>query len=156
MQTADASGLSHRIFGKDSLRIAAPSAISHPPSAISHSQQGIARPRRVFDQRRQRGWDTYTEVLKTSLVVLANAKVLVQHTNIMQSVSIHQAKAQLSGLVESVEKKGTRVVLSRYGKPVAEITPYRKRKRSRRSPELAKISYTGDLTQPSEAEWDNA
>lgn len=84
------------------------------------------------------------------------SSILVQHTNIMETVSIHQAKAKLSGLVESVEKRGGRVVLSRYGKPVAEITPYRKRKRSRRSPELAKITYKGDLTDPTEVEWDDA
>lgn len=82
--------------------------------------------------------------------------ILVHHTNIMETVSIHQAKAKLSGLVESVEKRGGRVILSRYGKPVAEITPYRKLKRSRRSPELAKITYKGDLTAPTEAEWDDA
>ncbi len=81
--------------------------------------------------------------------------LLVHHTNIMKTVSIHEAKAKLSGLVETVEKGGGRVVLSRYGKPIAEITPYRKRKRSRRSPELAKITYHGDLTAPTEAEWDH-
>ena len=97
----------------------------------------------------------------TSLYGLTNAapnkldylKILVQHTNIMETVSIHQAKAKLSGLVASVEKKGRRIVLSRYGKPVAEITPYRKRKRSQRSPELSRISYKGDLTDPTEGEW---
>lgn len=82
--------------------------------------------------------------------------MLVYNTNIMETISIHKAKAKLSGLVEIVEKKGDRIILSRYGKPVAEITPYRKKKRSSKSSLLSTISYKGDLTSPTEAEWDHA
>ena len=71
----------------------------------------------------------------------------------METISIHLAKAKLSGLVEAVEKKGARIVLSRYGKPVAEITPYRARQRSKKHPQLSQMSYRGDLTAPTDGEW---
>ena len=74
----------------------------------------------------------------------------------MQTVSIHEAKARLSGLITAVERKGERVLLSRYGKPVAEIVPYRGRKRTRPHPDLSGIRYQGDLTEPTLAEWDHA
>jgi prevent-host-death family protein len=74
----------------------------------------------------------------------------------METISIHKAKASLSGLVSSVEKRGQRVVLSRYGKPVAEIVPYRARQRTLPHPELSRIRSSGDLTEPSTADWEDA
>lgn len=45
----------------------------------------------------------------------------------MVSVNIHEAKSQLSALVEAVESgRETEVVLSRNGKPVARIVPLAK------------------------------
>lgn len=82
--------------------------------------------------------------------------MLVHHTNIMKTMSIHEAKAKLSGLVAEVEANGGRIVLSRYGKPVAEITPYRKRRRTQIRKDLAKIRTSGDLTQPTTEEWEDA
>jgi prevent-host-death family protein len=41
----------------------------------------------------------------------------------MDTVNIHQAKTQLSKLVERVEA-GEEVVISRAGKPVAQLVPY--------------------------------
>lgn len=91
-----------------------------------------------------------------SLNRLAKAKNLDQLTNTMETVSVHKAKATLSGLIAAVEERGERVVVCRYGKPVAEIVPYRQRKRSRPDPKLSRIAYTGDLTAPTVEEWEHA
>lgn len=74
----------------------------------------------------------------------------------MKTVNIHEAKARLSGLVKEVERKDQTVVLSRYGKPVARIVPYRARKRTKIDSRLSRIRYTGDLTAPTAEEWENA
>ncbi|MFP4352636.1 MAG: type II toxin-antitoxin system Phd/YefM family antitoxin [Puniceicoccaceae bacterium] len=74
----------------------------------------------------------------------------------MNSVSIHEAKAKLSGLVSSVERNGGEVVLCRYGKPVARLVPCRPGKRSRVHRRLSKIRYSGDLTSPTVEEWSDA
>ena len=82
--------------------------------------------------------------------------MLVNNTNIMSGINIHEAKSKLSGLVAAVEKEGREILLCRYDKPVARIVPYRVRKRTRCHPRLSKITYTGDLTDPTVDEWSDA
>ena len=73
----------------------------------------------------------------------------------MNTVSIHAAKAHLSALIEQVRASDEPVVLCRYGKPVAEIAPLRRRKRTTARPELA-ATLIGDPTSPSVEEWEDA
>ena len=49
----------------------------------------------------------------------------------MRQVNVHEAKTQLSRLLEEVEA-GERVVIARAGKPVAVLTPYRTAVKRRR------------------------
>lgn len=49
----------------------------------------------------------------------------------MKQVNIHEAKTQLSRLLEEVEA-GERVVIARAGEPVAVLSPYRVAVRRRR------------------------
>jgi prevent-host-death family protein len=49
----------------------------------------------------------------------------------MRKVNVHEAKTQLSKLLERVEK-GERVVISRAGEPVAVLSAYRPAVRPRR------------------------
>jgi prevent-host-death family protein len=81
--------------------------------------------------------------------------MLDQHTNIMKTVSIHEAKANLSRLVADVEKCGERVLLSRYGRPVVELVPAQPSKRTTPHAHLRKIRYRGDLTDDTCSEWED-
>ncbi len=49
----------------------------------------------------------------------------------MRQVNIHEAKTELSRLVEAVEA-GDRIVIARAGEPVAVLVPYRAAVRRRR------------------------
>jgi prevent-host-death family protein len=49
----------------------------------------------------------------------------------MRQVNVHEAKTQLSALLEAVES-GESVVIARAGKPVAVLTAYRTTRRKRR------------------------
>ncbi|HET7540103.1 MAG TPA: type II toxin-antitoxin system prevent-host-death family antitoxin [Polyangiaceae bacterium] len=49
----------------------------------------------------------------------------------MRSVNVHEAKTQLSKLLEEVEA-GERVIIARAGKPVAVLGPYKAAVRRRR------------------------
>ena len=49
----------------------------------------------------------------------------------MRSVNVHEAKTQLSKLLEEVEA-GERVIIARAGQPVAVLSPYRAAVRRRR------------------------
>lgn len=48
---------------------------------------------------------------------------LVTYSRIMTTVNIHEAKTHLSRLLEQV-RAGERVIISKAGVPVAELTPY--------------------------------
>lgn len=73
----------------------------------------------------------------------------------MNTVSIHEAKANLSALIEQVRTSDEPVVLCRYGKPVAEIAPLRHRKRTTVRPDLA-VTLMADPTAPTSEEWEDA
>ncbi len=49
----------------------------------------------------------------------------------MKQVNVHEAKTQLSRLLEEVEA-GERIVIARAGEPVAVLTPYKTAVRGRR------------------------
>lgn len=49
----------------------------------------------------------------------------------MKQVNIHEAKTQLSRLLEEVER-GERVVIARAGEPIAVLAPYKAAVRKRR------------------------
>ena len=71
----------------------------------------------------------------------------------MTTVNIHEAKTQLSALLSQVEARSEHIVICRYGSPVAEIIPYKKRKRSNVKKSLSPISVNCDLTLPTSEDW---
>lgn len=71
----------------------------------------------------------------------------------MNQVNIHEAKTHLSALLAQVEHLGEKVTICRYGRPVAELAPVRQGSRTQISPELSRITITGDLT--TETEWEH-
>lgn len=71
----------------------------------------------------------------------------------MKTVNTHEAKTHLSRILEEVEH-GEIYILSRRGKPVAELRPIPERKRTDSDPVLSDISINYDPTEPlSVAEW---
>ena len=72
----------------------------------------------------------------------------------MKTVNISEAKAKFSALLAEVEAIGTKVRICRYGKPIAELVPYRKRDRLKPHPVMSKIRINYDPTEPlTEEEW---
>ena len=74
----------------------------------------------------------------------------------MSQVSIHEAKAQLSALIAQVERLGEKVTICRYGRPVAELIPVQRGSRTQVDAKLAQVTVKGDLTAPTEEEWEDA
>ena len=72
----------------------------------------------------------------------------------MRIVNIHEAKTQLSALLAEVEATGTKVLICRHGKPVADLVPHRKRSRLKPHTVMSKIRIDYDPTEPlAEDEW---
>ena len=74
----------------------------------------------------------------------------------MSTVSIHEAKTHLSALIAELEKVGGRVIISRYGRPVAELIPIQRGLRTAPDPVLAAVEILADPTEPTLTEWDDA
>lgn len=66
----------------------------------------------------------------------------------MKLVSVHEAKSQLSALLAEIEHTGEEVVICRHRKPVATLTPYRKRSRLDPHPLAKDVVVNYDPTEP--------
>jgi len=62
----------------------------------------------------------------------------------MKSVNVHEAKSTLSLLLAEVERRGTRVVICRNGKPVADLVPHQRVDRRQPDAKLGKIKIKYD------------
>jgi len=77
----------------------------------------------------------------------------------MQTVhSVYETKAHLSELIARVEREGKGFVISRHGKPVADVVPHRRpRKTLAPDPALKGAVFQGDPTAPlADADWPEA
>ncbi len=74
----------------------------------------------------------------------------------MTAVSIHEAKAHFSTLVAGVERDGRAVVICRYGRAVARLSPMPSGKRTKVNPHLRSVVIHGDPTATTEQEWEHA
>lgn len=66
----------------------------------------------------------------------------------MKLVSVHEAKTRLSALLAEMERTGEEVVICRRHKPVAHLTPYRKRSRLDPHPIAKNAVANYDPTEP--------
>jgi prevent-host-death family protein len=72
-------------------------------------------------------------------------------------VNLHEAKTKLAALLAEIEKTGERVIICRYGKPVADLIPHRKRSRLEPHPVMSNVRIDYDPTEPlPEDEWREA
>ncbi len=68
-------------------------------------------------------------------------------------MNVHEAKTQLSRILEDVEK-GECYVICRNGRPVADLVVHKTRRRTTPHPELSKVKILCDPTEPlSPDEW---
>lgn len=74
----------------------------------------------------------------------------------MMTVSVHDAKTHLSSILMDIERSGETVVICRYNKAVAQITPITRRERIKTNPEISDIKIKCDLTEPTAGEWSDA
>jgi prevent-host-death family protein len=63
-------------------------------------------------------------------------------------------KAKCLALMDEVERTGESVVITKNGKPVAELSPYKQRKRNAFGILKDRLFITGDIISPIELEWD--
>jgi prevent-host-death family protein len=69
-------------------------------------------------------------------------------------IKASEFKAKCLALMDEVARTGVAVVITKNGKPVAELVPHRPRKRSLRGIFKNKLFIVGDIMSPIDVEWD--
>lgn len=71
----------------------------------------------------------------------------------MDSYGIKEAKTHLLSLISKIEQTKEKVIIQKHGKPVALLSPLKKKSRLKVDKALFKVEIKGDLTAPTEGEW---
>lgn len=72
----------------------------------------------------------------------------------MKTVNVHDAKTGLSALLAEIEKSGTRIVICRNGKPIADLVPHRREVSMAADKQLGAIKVKYDPTEEAgETDW---
>jgi len=74
----------------------------------------------------------------------------------MRSVSIHEAKTQLSALIAMIERTKEKVVIMKHNNAVAELIPIPHGNRIEPHAELMDIEILYDPAESTEQEWEDA
>ena len=69
-------------------------------------------------------------------------------------IKASEFKAKCLALMDEVARTGTPLVITKNGKPVAELVPHRSGKKSLRGIFKDKLFITGDIMSPIDVEWD--
>jgi prevent-host-death family protein len=69
-------------------------------------------------------------------------------------IKASEFKAKCLALMDEVERTGRTVVITKNGKPVAELIPHRPRKKNARGILKDRLFITGDIISPIEVEWE--
>jgi prevent-host-death family protein len=69
-------------------------------------------------------------------------------------IKASEFKAKCLALMDEVARTGTALVITKNGKPVAELVPHRPRTRNVRGILKDELFITGDIIGPIDAQWD--
>jgi prevent-host-death family protein len=73
---------------------------------------------------------------------------------VTRTIKASEFKAKCLGLMDEVARTGESVVITKNGKPVAEMVPHRANKRDAWGIWKGKVSITGDIISPIDVELD--
>lgn len=74
----------------------------------------------------------------------------------LKTVAATEFKEHCLALLEEVRQTRQSLLVTRHGKPVAEVSPYVPRQRGSMNPLKGSILYQGELVAPLDEEWDSA
>ena len=74
--------------------------------------------------------------------------MVVRRTPKPRRMKASEFKAKFLALMDEVERTGESVVITKNGKPVAEFSPHKRRKRNARGILKGRVFITGDIISP--------
>lgn len=72
------------------------------------------------------------------------------------TLNVNEAKTIFSSALATAENNLVTVTIMRYGHPIAQIAPSKRHNRTTSDPSLSRISYTGNLCDNDEDDWEEA
>jgi prevent-host-death family protein len=69
-------------------------------------------------------------------------------------IKVSEFQAKCLALLDEVERTGDRLVITKNGKPIAEVGPHNPQKRSPLGIWKGKITIKGDIISPIDVEWE--
>lgn len=72
----------------------------------------------------------------------------------MEVYKATEFKAKCLKIMDEVAESGERVLITKHGKPVAELVPIRKKPKSLYGIDKGKIKILGDIISPIDVEWE--
>jgi prevent-host-death family protein len=69
-------------------------------------------------------------------------------------IKASEFKAKCLALMDEVARTGSPVIITKHGKPVAELVPHRPRRPKLRGISKGTLVITGDIISPIDVEWD--
>jgi prevent-host-death family protein len=76
------------------------------------------------------------------------------HILMTRQIKASEFKAKCLALMDEVARSGDSVVITKNGKPVAELVPHRPRRKTLRGIFKDELFITGDIMSPIDVEWD--
>ena len=73
-----------------------------------------------------------------------------------KTIAATEFKAHCLALIEEVRQTRQHLLITRHGKPVAEISPYMPRGMEQENPLKGSVLFEGDIISPVEEKWDSA
>ena len=72
----------------------------------------------------------------------------------VRTIKASEFKAKCLKLIDEVAETGEEIVITKYGKPVSKLTPYRKKPQTLFGIDSGRMEILGDIDEPIDVEWE--
>ena len=71
-----------------------------------------------------------------------------------RTIKASEFKAKCLQLMDEVAESGEEIIITKYGRPVSKLTPYRKKPKSFFGADKGRMKIIGDIISPIDVEWE--
>jgi prevent-host-death family protein len=71
-----------------------------------------------------------------------------------QMIKASEFKAKCLGLIDEISRTGGSVVVTKNGRPLVEVIPYKPKPKNARGILKGKVEIVGDIVSPNDVDWD--
>jgi prevent-host-death family protein len=131
-----------------------------PCQCVAHDRSQVVEMRLPFEQRTARSEAATTRVCARATFTggkfcyMTMVMTSLRGFPVFRTIKASEFKAKCLALIDQVADTGNRIVITKNGKPLAELIPHRVPKRSPLGIWKDKVIIKGDIISPIDVEWD--